>query len=68
MTTTFKKQLKEMHKLYGTETYEKSSIAKIEDVLNDKEIPNYLKLEGLQLILKEYNERRTHAIGLFLLG
>ncbi len=57
-----------MHKLYGTETYEKSSIAKIEDILNDKEIPNYLKLEGLQLILKEYKERRTHAIGLFLLG
>ena len=56
-----------MHKLYGTETYEKSSIAKIEDILNDKEIPNYLKLEGLQLVLKEYKERRTYAIGLFLL-
>ena len=56
-----------MHKLYGTADYENSSIKKIESVLKDNEIPNYLKLEGIQLLLKEYNEIRKHTIGLFLL-
>ena len=56
-----------MHKLYGTADYEDASIKKIEDVLKDNEIPNYLKLEGIQLLLKEYNEIRKHTIGLFLL-
>ena len=56
-----------MHKLYGTKDYEDMSVEKIEKVLKDNEIPNYLKLEGIQLLLKEYNERRNHAIGLFLL-
>lgn len=56
-----------MHALYGTKDYEDITIKKIENVLNDKEIPNYLKLEGIGIILKEGNERRKNAIGLFLL-
>lgn len=55
-----------MHKLYGTADYENASIKKIESVLKDNEIPNYLKLEGIELLLKEYNEIRKHTIGLFL--
>ena len=56
-----------MHALYGTKDYEDNAIEKIENVLNDKEIPNYLKMEGIEIILKESNERRKNAIGLFLL-
>lgn len=56
-----------MHALYGTKDYEDNTIKKIENVLNDKEIPNYLKMEGIEIILKEGNERRKNAIGLFLL-
>ena len=56
-----------MHTLYGTKDYEDNAIKKIENVLNDKEIPNYLKMEGIEIILKEGNERRKNAIGLFLL-
>ena len=41
-----------MHKLYGTTDYENSSIKKIEDVLKDNEIPNYLKLEGMDMQIK----------------
>ena len=56
-----------MHALYGTKDYEDIAIKKIENVLNDKDIPNYLKLEGIEIILKEGNARRKNAIGLFLL-
>ena len=56
-----------MHALYGTKDYEDNAIKKIENVLNDKEIPNYLKMEGIEIILIESNERRKNAIGLFLL-
>lgn len=56
-----------MHKLYGTEDYENNSIKKIQNVLNDREIPNYLKLEGIELLIEEYKKRREHSIGLFLL-
>ena len=61
------KTKRKMHALYGTKDYEDNTIKKIENVLNDKEIPNYLKMEGIEIILKEGNERRKNAIGLFLL-
>lgn len=56
-----------MHPLYGTEDYEKFSISKIEKVVGDKTIPNYLKLEGIELLIIEYKELRKKAISLSLL-
>ena len=56
-----------MHTLYGTKDYEDNAIKKIENVLNDKEIPNYLKMEGIELLITEYKELRKKAISLSLL-
>lgn len=56
-----------MHPLYGTKDYEDNAIKKIENVLNDKEIPNYLKMEGIELLITEYKELRKKAISLSLL-
>ena len=49
MTTTLKTTERIMHKLYGTETYEKSSIAKIEDILKAIKTTSY---EGVEISTK----------------